>query len=70
VPTDALYLQGDALYDLAEVLEAAARRDEAATALRQALERYERKQIIPLARRVRERLATLQPMEASKQPLR
>lgn len=54
---DGLYLQGDALCDLSEVLEAAGRRDEAAAALREALERYERKRIVPLASRTRERLA-------------
>jgi tetratricopeptide (TPR) repeat protein len=58
--TDSLWLQADTYCDLAEVLEAAGRRDEAAAALREALERYERKQIIPLARRTRERLAALQ----------
>jgi tetratricopeptide (TPR) repeat protein len=52
--------QGCALSDLAEVLEAAGRRDEAAAALREALERYEAKPIIPLARRTRERLAALE----------
>jgi tetratricopeptide (TPR) repeat protein len=58
--TDALASQGDAFYDLAEVLAAADRRQEASAALRQALALYERKQIIPLARRTRERLATLE----------
>jgi class 3 adenylate cyclase/tetratricopeptide (TPR) repeat protein len=53
--------QGCALCDLAEVLEAAGRRDEAAAALRAALECYERKPIIPVARRTRERLEALQP---------
>jgi class 3 adenylate cyclase len=53
--------QGDAYYDLAEVLQAAGLRDEAAAAWHEALDRYERKGIIPLARRVRERLAYLQP---------
>jgi hypothetical protein len=57
--TDGLYMQGDALCDLAEVLEAAGQRDEAAAALREALERYERKRIVPLARRTRKRLAML-----------
>ena len=42
-PTDALNIQGDALCDLAEVLHAAGRDEEAAGALGQALERYERK---------------------------
>ena len=55
--------QGEALSDLAEVLEAAGRRDEAAAALREALDRYERKPVIPLARRTRERLAALQPTQ-------
>jgi class 3 adenylate cyclase/tetratricopeptide (TPR) repeat protein len=41
--TDILDLQGDALCDLAEVLAAAGRSDEAAAALERALERYERK---------------------------
>jgi tetratricopeptide (TPR) repeat protein len=52
--------QGCARCDLAEVLEAAGRRDEAAATLREALERYEAKPIIPLARRTRERLAALE----------
>jgi len=56
--------QGETLSDLAEVLEAAGRGDEAAAALREALDRYERKQVIPLARRARERLAALQPTQA------
>ena len=58
---DSPFQQGCALSDLAEVLEAAGRRDEAAAALREALERYERKPVIPAARRTRERLETLQP---------
>jgi tetratricopeptide (TPR) repeat protein len=58
--TDALEFQGHALYDLAQVLEAAGRPDEAIAAWRQALDRYQRKQVIPLARRTRERLAALQ----------
>jgi class 3 adenylate cyclase len=58
---EALQDEGDALSDLAEVLEAAGRRDEAIAAWQEALDRYERKGIIPLARRVRERLASLQP---------
>ncbi|HJU36769.1 MAG TPA: adenylate/guanylate cyclase domain-containing protein [Gaiellaceae bacterium] len=59
--TDGLQTQGDARYDLATVLEAAGRRDEAIAAWEAALERYERKGIVPLARRVRDRLTTLQP---------
>ena len=57
--SDPLPVQGDALFDLAEVLEAAGEREQAVAAWREALDRYERKQIIPLARRVRERLAAL-----------
>jgi tetratricopeptide (TPR) repeat protein len=56
--------QGDAWCELAEVLEAAGRRDDAIDAWREALDRYERKGIIPLARRVRERLAAAQPTQA------
>jgi class 3 adenylate cyclase/predicted ATPase len=58
--TDSPWFQGDTLCDLAEVLELADRHGEAATTYRQALEQYEHKGIIPLARRTRERLATLQ----------
>ena len=58
--TDSPWEQADALSDLAQVLETAGRPDEAAAAYRQALDLYERKQIIPLARRTRERLAALQ----------
>jgi class 3 adenylate cyclase/tetratricopeptide (TPR) repeat protein len=57
---DDLSLQGNACWDLAQVLEAAGHRDEAVTALADALDRYTRKEIIPLARRVRERLSALQ----------
>jgi tetratricopeptide (TPR) repeat protein len=59
--TDSPGRQGDAHLDLGEVLEAAGRRNEAAVALQDALDAYERKGIVPLARRVRERLAALQP---------
>jgi tetratricopeptide (TPR) repeat protein len=54
---DSLAWQADAWCQLAEVLEVAGRRDDAIDAWREALDRYERKGIIPLARRVRERLA-------------
>ena len=60
--TDNLGWQGDAWCDLAEVLEAAGRRDDAIEAWREALDRYERKGNIPLARQVRERLAALEPV--------
>jgi class 3 adenylate cyclase len=59
--TDSPQMQGEALFDLGEVLDAAGRRQDAVAAWQAALERYERKGIIPLARRVRERLAALPP---------
>jgi tetratricopeptide (TPR) repeat protein len=62
--SDSLPWQGDAWCELAEVLEAAGRRDAAIDAWREAHDRYERKGIIPLARRVRERLAAAQPTQA------
>jgi len=55
--TDSLVGQGDANADLAEVLLLAGKRDEALGALRNALERYERKGHLVLAQRMRERLA-------------
>ena len=58
-PTDALDEQGAALADLAEVLTAAGHRDEARAALEQALDRYERKKNLVMARQVRERLVEL-----------
>ena len=58
--SDGLNLQGEALSDLAEVLQAAGRRDEAAEALIQALDRYERKRNLVQAAFVRERLAALE----------
>jgi thioredoxin-like negative regulator of GroEL len=57
--TDNLSNQGDALCDLAEVLEAAGRTDEAAAALEQALDRHERKRNLAMAAQVRKRLAQL-----------
>jgi tetratricopeptide (TPR) repeat protein len=62
--TDSLLFQGEALWDLADVLRAAGRHAEAAATLRGALDRYERKQIIPLVRRTRDRLATLEETRA------
>jgi tetratricopeptide (TPR) repeat protein len=56
---DSLSHQGEAFNDLAEVLEAAGRHEEAIAALQDALDRYERKQVIPLARRTSERLTAL-----------
>ncbi len=55
--TDSPWIQGNALCDLATVLEAAGRPDDAFAALQDALLLYDRKGIIPVARRTRERLA-------------
>jgi len=52
--------QGYCLSILAEVLEAAGRLEEAVAVWREALDCYERKQVIPMARRVRERIAALE----------
>ena len=57
--TDGLNYQADARCDLAEVLIAAGRTDEAAEALEQALERYERKMNLAMVARVRPRLKAL-----------
>jgi class 3 adenylate cyclase/tetratricopeptide (TPR) repeat protein len=57
-PTDSLPEQGNAYVDLATVLSAAGRRDEATAALEQALDRYERKKNLVMAERVRGKLAT------------
>ncbi len=58
--TDALTAQGEALFDLAEVLEAGGRPEEAAATFRQALERFERKKNLALAAQVRPRLTDFQ----------
>jgi class 3 adenylate cyclase len=50
--TDDLNSQGDALCDLAEMLATAGRTDEAAEALEQALERYERKKNLAMVAQV------------------
>jgi class 3 adenylate cyclase/tetratricopeptide (TPR) repeat protein len=57
--TDMLDGQGDAYADLAEVLRLGGKSDEAAAALEQALERYERKGNLVSAKRARTRLAEL-----------
>jgi tetratricopeptide (TPR) repeat protein len=57
--TDTLNGQGDALCDLAEVLAVAGRADQAAEALEQALERYERKKNLAMVAQVRPRLEEL-----------
>jgi class 3 adenylate cyclase/tetratricopeptide (TPR) repeat protein len=63
--TDSPKLQADAYCDLAEVREAAGGRQEALLMWHEALDRYERKGVIPLARRVRARLAALERMPSS-----
>jgi tetratricopeptide (TPR) repeat protein len=57
--TEAPNDQADAHADLAEVLSLAGRADEAAEALEQALIRYERKENLVMAGRVRARLEAL-----------
>ena len=56
---DGLNYQGEALCDLAEVLHAAGRTEEAAATLEQALERYERKKNLAMVAQVRARLESL-----------
>jgi len=58
--TDMLDAQGNAHADLAEVLLLAGKPPEAASALEQALERYERKGNLASAQRVKARLTELQ----------
>ncbi|MEJ7567691.1 MAG: adenylate/guanylate cyclase domain-containing protein [Gaiellaceae bacterium] len=58
--TDMLGAQGDTYADLAEVLLLAGKPDEAAAAIEQALERYERKGNLVSAQRTQTRLAELQ----------
>ncbi len=57
--TDHLNGQGDALWDLAEVLWVGGNLDEAEAALVQALERYEQKKNLAQAAQVKDRLAAL-----------
>jgi tetratricopeptide (TPR) repeat protein len=57
--TEGLNYQADARCDLAEVLSAAGRTDEAADALEQALERYERKMNLAMVAQVRPKLKAL-----------
>jgi DNA-binding SARP family transcriptional activator len=63
--TDGLNPQGDALCDLAEILAAGGKADEAGAALQQALARYERKENIVMAERVRARLTGLRSLFVS-----
>jgi tetratricopeptide (TPR) repeat protein len=58
--TDSIARIAHAHFDLALVLEAAGRLDEATVEYGVAVELYERKQVIPKVRRARERLAALQ----------
>ena len=64
-PTDALNMQGDALCDLAEVLHASGRSEEAAAALEQAFETYGRKKNLSMAAQVRTLLAAQREAPAS-----
>jgi tetratricopeptide (TPR) repeat protein len=57
--TDGLNMAGDAYCDLAEVLSVADRVDEAADALEQALDRYERKKNLAMVAQVRPKLEAL-----------
>jgi tetratricopeptide (TPR) repeat protein len=61
--SDSLWQQGDALCDLAEVLATAGRSDEALSTLRDALDCYERKQVVPLVDRVRDRISALERVD-------
>jgi class 3 adenylate cyclase/tetratricopeptide (TPR) repeat protein len=62
--TDLLNVQADAYSDLAEVLSLAGKAEDAAAALRLALERYERKGNLVMAERTRARLTDLQATAA------
>ena len=62
--TDGLNYQGDALCDLAEVLAAAGRPGEATAALKQALERYERKKNLAMLAQMRPKLEGLRKAPA------
>lgn len=60
--TDGLNLQGDARCDLAAVLAASGRNDDAAAALNGAIECYERKRNLAMARQVRQQLGEPHPV--------
>jgi tetratricopeptide (TPR) repeat protein len=69
--TDVLNMQGEAYASLAEVLAAGGRRGRAAEALEEALERYQRKENLVMAERVRARLAELRSAETGvRSPMR
>jgi len=57
--TDALASQGETLWDLGEVLAASGRKEEAAGAYEQAIERYARKKNLAMVAQVRPRLEAL-----------
>jgi len=57
--TQSLTEQADAYWDLAEALLLAGRPDEVAEALRQALDRYQRKENLVMAERTRRKLEAL-----------
>jgi tetratricopeptide (TPR) repeat protein len=57
--TDGLNMAGDAYGDLADVLTASGRTDEAAEALEQALDRYERKKNLAMVAQVKPKLEAL-----------
>jgi tetratricopeptide (TPR) repeat protein len=61
--TDGVLQQGDALFDLADVLEAAGRTEEALSTFERALERYERKRVVVMETRACARLAELRRSE-------
>jgi hypothetical protein len=57
--TDEIDHQGQAWFDLAEVLELAGKVDEARTALLESVERFDRKGNVVMAERARSRLSEL-----------
>jgi class 3 adenylate cyclase/tetratricopeptide (TPR) repeat protein len=63
--TDMLAMQGDGYVDLADVLLGAGRTGEAADALEQALDRYERKKNLAMAAQVRPKLEALRSSAAA-----
>jgi class 3 adenylate cyclase/predicted ATPase len=68
--SDDLELQGDTLAAVGEVLRCAGRLEDAAAALRAALDHYERRGIVILAERVRARLGDLEASTEHKTPPR
>jgi tetratricopeptide (TPR) repeat protein len=66
--TDALAALGDALMDLAEVVELAGRREEAAAETEKALSLYQRKGNLVMAERARTRLAEISAPPPERSP--